>query len=288
MIEAALATRPATLVTAPPFFITGSGRCGTTLVRRLILERTDTVIPPENYVLSITRTCFGTAGGDWSLASSHILSLLTRDQRHWATYRLDAAAVRRAFAEARPEERRPEMVWHLFAREYAAAVGRSTYVRWGDKTPLNADHLPAIGQLYPDAQFIFLVRDPLDVALSYGRMDGREGRFLEGMERWMRTNSAILDFVRSAPGRCALFRYEDLVADPAGVVGEAVRFLGLPLGAPAPAADMLADVDAFRHLNNVLNPVTTDSVGKGRSELASDVRSAILETTAPLRAVFGY
>ena len=36
-----------------PFFIAGSGRCGATLLRRLVAEQTTVVIPPENYMLAL-------------------------------------------------------------------------------------------------------------------------------------------------------------------------------------------------------------------------------------------
>jgi len=35
-----------------PFFIIGSGRCGTTLMRRILITHPDICIPPETFVLS--------------------------------------------------------------------------------------------------------------------------------------------------------------------------------------------------------------------------------------------
>lgn len=50
---------------AAPFFITGSGRCGTTLLRRLLLEHAPVAIPPENYTLAQTGRLCERAGEEW-------------------------------------------------------------------------------------------------------------------------------------------------------------------------------------------------------------------------------
>jgi hypothetical protein len=47
--------------------------------------------------------------------------------------------------------------------DYAAARGKR---RWAEKTPDNALYVPFLATLYPEACFVHIVRDGLDVAMS--------------------------------------------------------------------------------------------------------------------------
>lgn len=60
----------------------------------------------------------------------------------------------------------PAIISGLFEKN-AQGEGK---VRWGDKTPYYVMHIPKLLEWFPDAQFIHLVRDGRDVALSlFGR-----------------------------------------------------------------------------------------------------------------------
>jgi len=63
--EASFALADGTVVRpSRPFFVTGSGRCGTTLTRRRLIERAHAVIPPENYGLAASAGFLPQAGTD--------------------------------------------------------------------------------------------------------------------------------------------------------------------------------------------------------------------------------
>ena len=55
---------------------------------------------------------------------------------------------------------------------YAEAAGKP---RWGDKTPMYMRHLGLLEELFPEAQYVHLVRDGRDAALSFLQMP--EGTF---------------------------------------------------------------------------------------------------------------
>jgi hypothetical protein len=103
-----------------------------------------------------------------------------------------------------------------------------------DKLPLNMFSLPLIASLFPDARVIFVHRHPLDSVLSAYmqnfRLNAAMASFLDladaaefydlGMQLFMRARE------RTGRAMHALV-YEQLIADPAGVLRPTVDFLGL-------------------------------------------------------------
>lgn len=109
-------------------------------------------------------------------------------------------------------------------RELARRHGKA---RWGDKTPTYATRMPSLRNIFPDAQFIHLVRDGRGVAVSMRRMRWwGEHNILTCAARW----SARVRSARTAGSPLAAdyleLRYEDLVRNPRAVLRRACDFLG--------------------------------------------------------------
>jgi hypothetical protein len=118
--------------------------------------------------------------------------------------------------------------------QFAASQGRS---RWGDKTPEYCCHLPLIHSLFPDAQFIHVVRDGRDVAHSLFKTGFGPKNVYEAAIAWARTLGDIARFRAALPAGAFLqFRYEDLLADPAGTMSDVAVFLGVENHAEVTAA----------------------------------------------------
>jgi len=83
---------------------------------------------------------------------------------------------------------------------------------WGDKTPRYIFDLDILDQLFPEAKYIFLVRDGRDVALSLLRMPWGANNIYCCAEYWRRCNrpNAVLDKLNSQ-NRLYVLRYEDLL-----------------------------------------------------------------------------
>jgi hypothetical protein len=151
-------------------------------------------------------------------------------------------------------------------REYARRVRRQWNPRWGFRDDAEARLLRSLGQalhaflveeglgeaagsgrrplfktpsvrnldlffdLFPSASLLILVRDGRDVVESGVRSFGWS---YEGSTRsWCRAARAVLEFDRAHRGRARyrIVRYEDLVADPGGTLGELLAFLRLDAG----------------------------------------------------------
>jgi LPS sulfotransferase NodH len=149
-------------------------------------------------------------------------------------------------------------------------------MRWLEKTPKNALRVPFFDQLFPDALFVFLWRDPREnlssiiEAWKAGRWitypaleawDGPwsmllpprwqdlRGRPLEEVAaaQWERTNRTVLDDLRALPReRWLSVRYEELVSDTRATIEAICRFVGIELDA-ALSARVEAELPPARH-----------------------------------------
>ncbi|MEV7888953.1 sulfotransferase family protein [Streptomyces sp. NPDC002817] len=97
-------------------------------------------------------------------------------------------------------------------RAYAESHGK---VRWGDERPACALHVEEIRRLFPDAQFVHLVRDGRDCVASLLGMPWWHRGFHEAVATW----AQVMDVTRRCAHRLGPdsrheLRFEDLLADP--------------------------------------------------------------------------
>jgi hypothetical protein len=117
---------------------------------------------------------------------------------------------------------------------YAEQQGKP---RWGDKTPMYMRHLFLLRRLFPDAQYVHIIRDGRNAAISFLSMPPGIA-----FETWAHPRSAA-DFAsvwrtdvaaarklgrRLGPDRYLEVRYEDLVDAPERVLRSICAFAGLP------------------------------------------------------------
>jgi hypothetical protein len=147
-------------------------------------------------------------------------------------------------------------------RLYAERHGK---MRWGDKRPSIVLNLDAVFAMFPDAQYVNVVRDPRAVVASIRRVGRRYGWGAHGIagatDTWERSVRAADRWRRRLPADSFLeVRYEDLVADPASVLRRIVVFLDLD---PAGLEAMLRHHETSDIHNRTLHrlvsqPVTTE------------------------------
>lgn len=111
----------------------------------------------------------------------------------------------------------------------------------GERTPANIEHLDLLWELFPQARFIHVIRDPRDVAVSlwhhgkrireggfaeqYGSLDGLAVQLCKGWAAWMQ-RSAMLGAER--PAQYLEVRYEDLLSEGAASLARMLEFLDIP------------------------------------------------------------
>lgn len=249
-----------------PIFILACPRSGTTLLGLMLQAHPRIAIPPENRFL--LRTYFGRRGfGD--LGEQQNRQRLARDittAPRFEELGLDRAAVSdRIVADGRTVG----TAIGLVLRAYADRFGK---VRWGDKRPAYRNNIWAIRRLFPDAQFVHLVRDGRDCVASLQRMPdwGKETAHRR-VQVWMEAMENARAGCQELPADSFHeLRYEDLVREPSATLTRLCAFLGEEFDAamvrPEEVADQIVPERKTWH-DNTRHGISARSVGSFRDRL---------------------
>ena len=200
------------------------------------------------------------------------------------------------------------------AREFFLVAGARK--RLIDKTPRNALRVPFVDAIFPDARYVFLMREGRDnvnslinawrtpryrtyrmddphsipgvdphwwkFVLYPGWRDDSAGPLERVCARqWAASNEHALDALGRLPGaRSTTIRYEELVERPEAEIGRVLAFLELP-----PDAAVMSKAAALNR--TPINVVTPPERGKWRRENPKEIE-AIAPLIAPTMERMGY
>lgn len=271
----------------PPLFIVGSGRSGNTLVRRVLMATGDIYIPPETFVLGDIIEGWSRAGLLTWREKVWLFCAHFEKHAHFADLGLPDLNEFAAQAAKLPD-RTLRSLFDAFYFHLAHAHGSSA-PRWGDKTPFNTFHLHAIRAVFPDAQFLWLIRDGRDSALSYVEA-GLFDSIGAAADRWVAANTACEALAAENGADVYRQSYEALVSDPEAGFAAICDWAGLPfrpemLSAPT---GKLGDVEAHAHHDNVRRPISAASVGRWRQRMDPDDLGALPDGFWALMERLGY
>ena len=238
--------------------VVGTGRCGTTLLWRMLNAHPDLFVFRETHWLPALWERFGTA-----LAPAEaMLDVVARTRfAHGVPVTpLDAEAIRAAPGWA------AEMTVRGFADHVGLAHARAeNKAHWADKTPDYGYFVGTLQVLWPELRVVHVVRNGMDVARSMAGHPGYRTLALHRAQHWP---ALALDYAppaeppppgdfaamaelwhdrlvriedeaqRLAPGSLATLRYEDLRSAPRREMARLAAFAGL--AAPSSWLDTVA------------------------------------------------
>ena len=194
---------------APPFFVVGNDRSGTTMLRLVLDRSAEAAVPPESMFLVDTaaarrsgepggcrRSCEARLNGSGSTPEC-AAGVSPRNRLQVPAGLSHADAYR--FAVEAP------------FRAYASLAGKS---RWGDKTPAYLHHVDELLAIWPDARLIVLVRDGRDVALSIVGLPFGPNNVWAAARTWAAGIRRGQETERRHPDQVLTLRYEDLASEP--------------------------------------------------------------------------
>jgi hypothetical protein len=180
-----------------PIFVIGMFRSGTTLVRYLLDSHSQIACPPESRFMIHLKPWISDIRCQGGLAA------LGYDREHIRS--------------------RIRSIVSYFMENYASSKQKS---RWADKTPEYIDCVDFLQELYPQAKFILLFRNPMDQIYSnvnsgLGAADRLADFLVEGAtdmdagaKYWNDKAKRIFDFESRHPQSCHRLLYEDLCDQP--------------------------------------------------------------------------
>lgn len=159
-----------------PFFVVGSDRSGTTMLRLMLNEHSRMHVPPESWFLSDLMDRFPSTG---ALSTDQVDAAVTTVVTHWRwpDWEIAPDAVREEVARARPDT-----LAGVVDCVYRVSAGAKS--RWGDKSPGYAREITRLHGLFPTAKFVHVFRDGRDVCLSLLRTGWRGGVAWSGARYW--------------------------------------------------------------------------------------------------------
>lgn len=197
--------------TLRPVIVCGCPRSGTTLLQLMLHAHPRIAVPPETrFVLEAyrNRRAFGDLrdpGRRRTLAGW----IVDRPETRFADLGLDGEAVRAEIVAG------PGTLGSALAAVFRAYARRFGKPRWGDKRPAYVTNIPILARLFPDAQFVHIVRDGRDCVASLKKMPWHRGGVYQGVAAWARAVEHGRWAARTlGPGGYHELRYEALVADP--------------------------------------------------------------------------
>ena len=267
----------------PPLFVLGVSRSGTTMLR-VILDRSHRIAIPDEtfFVPQLAHRHRGVVDPTEFLEDVRRLPRLAA----WEVPFEDIGG------RLRPGMTTGEALDAVF-QAYAAKHGKS---RWGDKTPMYMRHLGLIDRLFPDAQYVHLIRDGRDAALAF--LDMPEGvvtrtwahpRSPAGFACEWRTEVRRARELgrRVGASRYHEVRYEGLVAETERVVRSICAFADLPFEPAMLEFAGNVDVSAKPHHQRLLQPPTR-GVREWRTQMADEDVRAFEAVAGDLLVELGY
>lgn len=266
----------------PPFFIIGCGRSGNTLLRSILVTGKEVVIPPESYVWPrAIRRYRANSFLQWEMLASAIIAEFEayRAFNTWEVNLYEAHQQARRLPRAK---RTLSHILHEIYLCYAREKGLPS-VRWGDKTPINTLYADKILKVFPGACFIFLERDPRDVACSYVKA-GLYKEYDSPAYFWKACYQMGKKLrQRLKPEQFYTLRYEDMVSEPRKFIAEACDFLNIKYSDEMldfwQHTEDLGDVNYRAHHANIKSPISTDSIGKWKTVLTEEEAARIVQIT---------
>lgn len=257
-----------------PFFIVGSGRNGSTLLASTLTQYENIHIPPEQFALP------------YSIMKYRLLNFLSWKKLYKVIEKdfFDSKKTSNWVVEVKSYRRDVSSLREIIDSVYNSSSSKN-HILWGDKTPQNTYFLKHIYPVYPDAKYIFLLRDGRDVVSSLIKMMRVNKKHQEFTDKQLVDQAIFLwnesivqyDWLQSKSADIMLVRYEDFVTKPDEVVDDIVAYLGVEKG-------MLTDFDKadamgvgeMEHHQNLRKPISPKSIGKWKSELTKEQLAYIL------------
>lgn len=214
-----------------PIFILSTGRCGSTLLQKIINSVDDAMI-------------YGEHGGFLKhVATAYFMNL---ENEKIKKYIMDKNVAAKAPASVLEDLKNPRL-WSAWTNWYNKKEVKKNFrdfiesffnpgalqyaMHWGFKEiRYGPDDRVAemLSDLYPDGRFIFIVRHPVDVVaskISVRMSDGIEA----DAHKWAWQNAFFMNFCKESEERRTIVRYEDLINKNGQQLKQLFHWLGFSL-----------------------------------------------------------
>ncbi len=267
------------LLAVPPVFVLSCERSGSTLLRYIIDTHPQVCSPAHLHLGQLCRSLYTSIF--YSIGQTmEVTDEATRE-------RLVAAEVRAVVDE--------------FMQRYARAKGKQM---WCEKTTENLEYLSYLRDVFPDAKYLCLYRNCMDVvhsSIECSRLgflpelvpyvQKRPDNLVAAMvDSWVEKTTKLLEFELAHSTQSFRIKYETLVVDPLQTLPTMFAALGLDWDEKLLNAVFSTEHDQGSGDRKILfsKRVNTDSIGRGSTISRSNIPDELLDKMNRLLARLEY
>lgn len=275
-----------------PIFIVGANRSGTTLLRLLLNAHSRIAIPDELIYLDSHHA--GVPIEQWQnppLSPGEYEAFVDRflEENCRPLDELDEAQLKADILAGRPDLKRPyRLALEAWARHHDKE-------RWGEKTPGNLFYADILLDMFPEAQFLYVVRDPRAGVASMQQVSFfPDDAVFNALSRRKHDTKGRDWLERHVPAsQRRTVQYEELVQQPKSTIQSVCQFLDEPFE-PAMLqfhtdADRYMKDDAQQNYNAAATrPITDDRVDAWKRQLTVEQVAVVEHVCADVMRDFEY
>jgi len=208
-----------------PIFIIGTERSGTNLLRLILNAHSAIAVPHPPHIMKFFQPLLPRYGnlakdGNFRRLIADVCRMVELHPYPWEII----PDRERIFHEAAARELL--CVYFAIYNQYREQTGKE---RWCCKSTFMIEHVADILRFYPQARFIFMVRDGRDVAVSAKNSIFNHYHVYYSARRWQHEQRIGLNLLQALPAeQLMLLRYEELLAAPVETVKRLCDFLAVP------------------------------------------------------------
>ena len=214
-----------------PVFIVGCDRSGTTLLGMMLNQSPMLHITPETKFLMALKDN-QELYGDFQEAYQRYFFIrdLQTNKATAKTFTFQVLGLNIAEAETILKQAAPTNFYGASQAIFKASAAEKNKQRWGDKTPHQVRDIATLARAFPDAQFVHIIRDGRDVAMSIRKAGWLKGNMLAIAEYWQKQVSAGISAGRNLHDSQARYYevyYEQLLQQPEATLKDLCSWLDL-------------------------------------------------------------
>lgn len=274
---------------AAPIFIVGTERSGSNLLRLILNAHPEITVPHPPHIMAFfapLESYYGDLSNDANFRrlADDVLRHIRGHIHPWPTP-LDRESIVR---EAEPRDLFG--IYSAIYEQHAAAAGKR---RWGCKSTFMIHYTERIFARYPQAQLLWLVRDPRDVALSSRDSVFNPYHPYYTARLWASQQELGLRLAAQLnPANLLRVHYESLIADPDATVAGMCDFLGIGFDPVMlrffETEEARVSARQARDWRNIASPIISGNANKFRGRMPAHEIAAVESAAGATMLKLGY
>jgi len=264
-------------------FLLGSERSGTNLIRKILDNHSQIAAPPPLHALIHLHKYFKKFPAKENYYDKCFE--LTQIKDSILSWTIDIH--QQEYFSRKNSNTIIEAVYSVYD-QYAAQKGKT---HWFSKEARPYDYLQDIRTQFPDTKFLYLIRDPRDVAASIKKMFTNDSHVYFISKMWFEEQEKIHQQLGLLGSNLLTIRYEDLISKSEATVSHICRFMEVEFedemlqSFHANNTTAEKEIPIFKHLNN---GVLSSNSGKYLKTLRRSEIEIIESNTAKYLQKYNY